>query len=182
MTLRTLRLGMIEWRDVVGYEGLYQASDTGLIRSVDRIDAAGKQRKGRVLRPAVTPANRLRVSLCKDGVMKSHLVHRLVAIAFIPNPGNKPEINHIKGVTTDNRVSQLEWCTAQENTDHAFASGLSRRASGDKHGLSKLAADDIVDIRWLRGMGVSVSELARQWGVSRRTIGSIFTGRTWGHV
>ena len=173
---------MIEWRDVAGYEGVYQASDSGLIRSVDGIDAAGKRRKGRVLRPAVTAAGRLKVSLCKGGVMRSYLVHRLVAIAFIPNPENKPEVNHIKGVTTDNRVSQLEWCTPQENTDHAFANGLARRASGEKHGLSKLTADDVVDIRWLRGWGVSISEIARQWNVTRCAISRILTGRTWRHV
>jgi hypothetical protein len=64
------------------------------------------------------------VKLCKDGKKTSHLIHRLVAIAFIPNPYNFPEVNHIHGIKTDNRATQLEWVTQQQNSDHKWRSAL----------------------------------------------------------
>lgn len=118
------------WKDVVGYEGLYQVSNLGNIKSLDKyVNTKGnklKLHKGKILKPKKRPRGYLEVSLYKDRKPKSIQIHRLVAIAFIPNPENKPHINHKKPVTEefcDNSVNNLEWCTPKENMIYAFKCG-----------------------------------------------------------
>lgn len=108
---------MMIWKDVKGYEEYYEVSDTGKVRSKDRwVNNNGTMefRKGRELRSANCRGYRL-VALCVDAKPYKAKVHRLVAEAFIPNPDNKPEVNHINTVKDDNRVENLEWCTKSEN-------------------------------------------------------------------
>lgn len=108
-----------EWRDIIGYEGLYQVSSYGNTRSLERLETTKDGRKR--IRPAQTISQYLhykgykRVTLCKDGIRKAYLVHRLVAEAFIPNPDNKPQINHIDEDKTNNAITNLEWVTNDEN-------------------------------------------------------------------
>lgn len=101
------------WRAVPGYEGLYQVSDLGRVQSVARAGTSG-----RILKPDTCFGYR-RYALCKNNVTTRHRAHRLVAEAFIPNPENKPQVNHINGVKTDNRAENLEWCTGSENQTHS---------------------------------------------------------------
>lgn len=114
---------------VVGYEGLYEVSDTGVIRSVSRT-VLGKDNsqypfKGRQLCAHPNKdVKYLQVSLWKNGVGTSHYVHRLVAIAHIPNPDNLPEVNHDNGNRVDNHVTNLYWITSLGNKQHAIATGL----------------------------------------------------------
>lgn len=111
------------WKDIEGYEGLYQVSNLGRIRGIDRYVGYknGKKRlwKGKIKTQTVTDKGYLKVRLCdrttKD---KSDEVQRIVARAFIPNPDNKPQVNHIDGNKKNNRVENLEWVTAQENDIH----------------------------------------------------------------
>ena len=103
-------------RDVVGFEGLYAVDTDGNVWSF----WFGKER---ILKSAKDGKGHLKVILCKDGKHKTVAVHRLVAIAFILNPENKPEINHKNGIKTDNRIENLEWVTSSENKIHAFATG-----------------------------------------------------------
>jgi hypothetical protein len=118
------------WKDIKGYEGLYQVSNTGKVRSLDRI-VKGKLNstrliKGKELSATDNGRGYLKVALQLDGrnTRKIYKVHRLVAEAFIPNPLNKSEVNHINCIKTDNRVSNLEWNTSSENSSHAYNNDL----------------------------------------------------------
>lgn len=111
-----------QWKDIPGFEGWYQASNQGRIRSVNRLINYKKQgciylTKGKILSPKTTKTGYLEVVLVKNGVRYNRTVHRLVAITFIDNPNDYPVINHINEIKTDNRVENLEWCTVRQNTE-----------------------------------------------------------------
>lgn len=110
------------WRDVPGYEGLYQVNAAGQVWSRPRLSAGVKRPAyticGRLLKPWRNSAGYLCVTLCKDGRKSKWLMHRLVASAFIPNPENHPIVNHINGDKADNRVGNLEWCSDEYNAWH----------------------------------------------------------------
>lgn len=126
------------WSDVVGYEGLYQVSNLGRVKSLGRKvlvkqDRYDKPRlmnwKGRILKPGIRAerdragCKYAKVILRKDGISKNHQVHRLVAVAFIDNPANKPVVNHIDCNGLNNNVKNLEWCTIAENNHHSLTMG-----------------------------------------------------------
>lgn len=106
------------WKPVVGYEGLYDVSNFGNIKSLDRITPHGHKWQGRILRQTITPQGYYKVNLWKNGVRKTHKVHRLVLTAFIPNTENKPCVNHIDEVRLNNKLDNLEWATYKENNNH----------------------------------------------------------------
>ena len=111
-----------EWRPIEGYEGLYEVSNTGRVRSVDRyvVDSLGHRKfyKGKVLIPVKSNLGYLLVSLCCNGKHKMFLVHRLTAQAFLPNPDNLPEVNHLDEDKTNNRVDNLEFCDRSYNINY----------------------------------------------------------------
>lgn len=102
------------WKDIEGYEGLYQVSSEGMVKSLN-YNRTGKER---ILKSAKDKYGYLFVKLRKEGTVKYYLIHRLIAIAFIPNPDNKPCIDHINGDKTDNRVENLRWVTHKENMNN----------------------------------------------------------------
>lgn len=119
----------MNWKSVVGYEGLYEVSDSGMVRSVPHYVMRSNGRKFFVkqtyLKLDRQKKGYLRVKLTdSDGVEHFPLVHRLVAEAFIPNPENKPFVNHIDACTTHNSITNLEWVTNRENLAHASKLGL----------------------------------------------------------
>lgn len=105
------------WKDVVGYEGIYEVSNIGKIKSYINMYP-------RILKQKVHTNKTCRVSLWKDGKEKTWLVHRVVALAFIPLVEGKDYINHIGGSRLDNTVENLEWCNHEENNNHAFDNRL----------------------------------------------------------
>lgn len=112
-----------KWLPVVGYEGLYEVSDCGRIKSIARL-AYPNLRGQRVLKTKIKPSfndkDYRRVELSKEGINNKYFVHRLVALSFLPNPESKNDINHKFGIVWDNRVSQIEWATESENAKHSY--------------------------------------------------------------
>ena len=106
------------WKDIEGYEGLYQVSNLGRVKSLERIDRLGRLKPGVILRPKVERGGYLLVGLHKEGKQKMFLVHRLVAHAFIPNPEGLPEINHRDEDKTNNLVDNLEYCDRKYNMNY----------------------------------------------------------------
>lgn len=118
------------WKDIAGYDGLYQVSNLGRVKSVLRIVQNGnKQRRvdERIMIPVKTKGGYIRVTLKDHGRNKTKTIHRLVAEAFIPNKSNLPQINHKDEDKTNNKVENLEWCTAQYNS--TYGTRISRLAT-----------------------------------------------------
>lgn len=116
-----------EWRDVVGFEGLYQVSNLGQVLSLPRVVGSGKyarKTKSRIRKQSIETGYAMVELYRSDGTKKMCLVHRLVAEAFIPNPDGKPTVNHIDGNKLNNHVQNLEWATQGENNEHALRTGL----------------------------------------------------------
>ena len=111
---------MIEeiWRPVVGYEGLYEVSNTGRVRSLDKYDSMNRFLRGRILRLFTDGLGYLRAQLYSNSKRKSFLVHRLVAQAFIPNPDNLPQVNHRDENPSNDNVDNLEWCDGKYNVNY----------------------------------------------------------------
>ena len=132
------------WKDINGYEGYYQISNKGNVRSVDRFDGV-HDRTGTVIKPNLKSNGYLQVGLRKHSQRKYIGVHRLVAIHFIDNPENKPQVNHIDGNKQNNTVENLEWVTAKENQQHATRIGLrDNMLKGEKHpAYGKFGADSL---------------------------------------
>lgn len=114
------------WLPVVGHEGYYEVSNLGDVRSV-RYNHKGEVIYSRLLKPAVKAKGYLAVVLSKQNHTTNHLVHRLVASAFLSNPNHLPEVNHIDGNKSNNVVNNLEWCSSSDNLYHAYQIGLKHK-------------------------------------------------------
>lgn len=145
------------WRDIEGYEGLYQVSDLGRVKSLytNRILKGSKDAKGYLI-----------VKLCKNSIKSNKTIHRLVAQAFIPNPENKPQVNHIDENKTNNMVSNLNWMTSKENNNHGTRT---QRIS------KPIKAIDIATSEY--NIYCSIRECARQLGLNPSHITSVLKGR-----
>lgn len=106
-----------EWRDIEGYESKYQVSSMGRVKSLDY----NRTCKEKIMKPYKNTWGYLQVGLCKNNKIKRFLVHRLVAAAFIPNPENKPCIDHLNTIKDDNSVENLMWCTYKENSNNPIS-------------------------------------------------------------
>lgn len=160
------------WRDIPSWEGLYQASNTGRIRSLDR-----PRSRGRVLAPVLLPNGYLYVSLSRKPKKIQRSVASLVLTAFVgPRPKGQLSL-HGDGVRTNNALKNLRWGTYSTNIADARKHGTLAR--GERQGASKLCAMDVAEIRASKLTGVFLS---RQFGVSTTTICHIRKRRSWRHV
>ena len=129
-----------EWRPIVGYEGLYEVSSYGRVRSLDRYDSNNHFLKGRILKLCADKDGYLNVGLCLGNKVKKYKVHRLVAEAFLLNPDNLPQVNHRDEDKTNNRAENLEMCNAKYNSNYGSRKDRvrnSRIKNGTYTGLSR---------------------------------------------
>lgn len=125
----------------------------------------------------------LHVTLSIKGKPYSKKIHRLVAQKYIPNPENKPQVNHKNGVKSDNRACNLEWVTQLENSQHAWANNLMNPTSGEKCGLSKLKTPQVIKIREMYATGeYSLSRLGEIFNVTNVACYKIVKFITWKHL
>jgi hypothetical protein len=164
------------WKDVVGWEGWYEISSEGRIRSVSRTVNTKKENGsrieiGKILKPWKTPKGYLQIGLVKNNCEKRYSLHRLVAIAFHPNPENKPQVNHKNGIKTDCRAINLEWTTAKENIRHSIESGLSNKRQ-------KLTNEQILEIRNRPRKYGDMNKMAIEFNTHASNISAIISGRS----
>lgn len=159
-----------EWRDVVGYEGRYQVSSMGRVKSLERKDCLGRIQKERILKPGVNGGGYLKVGLRAGGKTRMFLVHRLVCQAFHENPDNKPQVNHLNEDKTDNRACNLEWCTRRENMNHGTRNERSAKARSKPIGQYTLDGE-LVKI-WQ-----SPCEAGKQIGLSDSHVSKVANGK-----
>ena len=163
------------WKDVEGYEGIYQISNKGRIKSFH-------YGRAHLMRGGGGKSGYRTVVLNKDGRSRTKLLHVLIAKTFIPNPEKKPFVNHKDGDKLNNCVENLEWVTAKENTRHAIENGLIKRNYGTDHQMSKFSDEDIKFIFSVFKKGdrnFGINALAKKFGVNKSTIERIIKGKTY---
>lgn len=162
------------WKDVIEYEGLYQVSNFGRVRSTYRYK--------KVLTPILVNSGYNQVQLCKNGKVKAMLLHRLVASAFLENIGNKPCVNHKDGDKSNNSIGNLEWCTYSENERHSYRV-LNKKANKTRLGLYGAKCYNHKNIIQLSLNGYtikefgSISEASRETGIRHGNIWAVMNGR-----
>lgn len=158
------------WKDVVGYEGYYKVSNLGRVKSLDRINNKGVTQIGRVLKCGYRSGYKS-VALSKNGKSVSCVIHRLVAIAFVPNKNNKPQVNHIDEDKNNNNVNNLEWVTAKENNN--YGTHNARQAKTRSKPIKVIYQDDTYEI-W-----ESATIFAKEYsnGVSQQNIVKVLKGK-----
>lgn len=158
------------WKDVPNYEGTYQISNLGNVKSL----WFGKDK---ILKPREDTGGYMQVALYKEGKSKFFLVHRLIMLAFVGE--SDLQVNHKNGIKSDNHLQNLEYCTASKNTQHAYDIGLSSK--GEKHYASKLTRACAERIKYGH-QGMTQQEVANIYGVSRMLISEIRSGKAWKHI
>ena len=158
---------MEQWKDIKGYEGRYQVSNLGRVKSLPKKmgNGVGYMTDTKILHPSTNHNGYCIVNLCKNRVCTFKQVHRLVAEAFIVNTDKKAQVNHINGLKTDNRVENLEWCTQSENQLHRH-----RVLSHKPYGKPVICIEKNETYS-------STREAARQFGIDCSAIGKCCRGR-----
>lgn len=172
------------WRKIPGYS-LYEISNYGEIKTFNWKNKG----KEKIMRPALDGSGYLRTMLKRDIDGKIHTVkvHRLVALAFLDNPKNKPHVNHLNGIRNDNRVSNLEWVTGSENIKHSFKIGLSSNR-GEKNPCATLTDEQVREILSTYEFGkkarkgITKKQLAEKYNTTFNVIKRLVQRKTWKHL
>lgn len=161
------------WKPVKNFEDSYEINNYGKVRGF----SSSKGIWGIEIKPQVVSNGYLRISLRRNKIAVFKTIHKLVAETFIPNPDNKPQVNHIDGDKANNRVENLEWCTYRENINHAILHNLS--SCGERNGMAKLNINDVLYIYESLVLGVPIYILADKYSVCSSTIMGIKTASQW---
>ena len=167
------------WKTAVGYT-YYEVSNLGKIKSLARANFRGHRIKERILGGGINGGGYIQIPLTINKDRKNVLAHRIVAIAFIPNPENKPDVNHKNGIKTDNRVENLEWSTTSENCLHAYENGFCTDKKGETNGRALLTESQVLEIRQIKDK--RICNIAREYNVSWSCISSIIKRKKWTHI
>ena len=166
------------WKPVKDYEGLYEVSNYGNVKSLNRVETVGKLiriRKERILKPCVNSKGYLQVGLCKNGKITNKLIHRLVAEAFIPNTDNLQQVNHKGENKQNNCVWQLEWCTNKYNSNYGTRNERIRKRNTNGK-LSKPVSQYTLDGNYIKEFS-STMEVQRQLGYHHTNISLCCNGK-----
>lgn len=163
------------WKDIEGYEGFYQVSNTGKVKSISRLKHTPNKTtylcKEKLMKLHKDKTyGYIQLELCKNNTGTTVKVHRLVAIAFVPNPLNLPQVNHLDGDKTNNNDWNLGWTDNSGNQIHAFKLGLNKQKKGENHIRSKLTNLQATDIRLKYKNNISIKILAEEFNVNKITI------------
>jgi hypothetical protein len=175
---KELRFLCEEWRNINDFNG-YEISNFGNVRGKDRF--SGKRSsivKGKELKQIVNKRGYPETRFRKNGT-HFRVIHRLVAKAFIPNPDNKSQVNHIDGNKLNNRVDNLEWVSNSENQKHAYSLGLQPSRAGENNNKAKITDKDVTLLKELYNSGKSVVEISKLTDISISSARQIIYGRTW---
>ena len=176
---------LVEWQDIPGYEGYYQASRNGTIRGVERLIKrrnSNYTKKSKVIaQTRHKKTGYMQVMLCRDGVQKRIHTHKLIALTFIGDNPAALEINHKDHDKTNNAAENLEYMTRLENLRYSIAAGRFDKR-GEKHHGAKLKEVDVLAIRQSIAQGVTRQSLSARYGVGRTQIDRIANRTRWGHL
>ena len=161
---------MIIFKDIKGYEGLYQVSNHGEVKSLI---------SKKILNPRKSPNGYYRVALYSGKKPTNHSIHVLVANSFIENPNNKSQVNHRNGDKKDNRAENLEWVTPSENIKHAYKNNLISNYKGQDNHRAKLTNEIVEECKKLHSNGLSTYKIAKIYNVSQSVIWKAVTNRSY---
>ena len=179
------------WKSVVGYEGYYEISNLGNVLSLERvIEYEYKTKSGTIIKRSVKKSKKLKTHICEggyystdfqvNGIKETVTIHRLIAEAFIPNPENKPTVNHKDGIKTNIAISNLEWATYGENNQHAVDNNLRQSPWTGKFGIDNPKSKPIIQYDKLNNKineFVNAREAKRITGINYKHISECCLGK-----
>ena len=177
------------WKPVPNYEGFYEASNLGRIRSITRVKPfkcrygkiVPREYKGKILKPTFDGRHMyLQVTLSKDGIQKRELIHRIIAKTFINNPYNLPEVNHKDEDKMNNSVSNLEWCDHKYNNNYGTKLNRTRGINNPGHKITPEIVNSIRKEYVPLSHEYGLAGLGKKYGISETHVCAILKGRRWG--
>jgi hypothetical protein len=178
-------------KDVLNYEGIYAISEDGKVFAYDKKVKVGnnggyRDQHGFFLKfyKTTKKTDHSCVYLAKEGRKKRFFIHRLIATAFIENPHNHPFVNHKDGNASNNSIENLEWCTAKQNSKHAYDMGFLKmpNQSGANNSNAKLSNDEVIAIRGHYEIEKNISNVAKKFNIKKSTAWTICTRKSWTNI